>query len=97
MATIAEKWINKGKEEGIKEGIKEGKEEGIKEGKEEGIKEGKEEGIKEGKKEGKWEMILNLLREGLPIDLIAKTSGFSADQIKQYKESLQTRQANLAT
>jgi hypothetical protein len=25
------------------------------------------------------------------------TSGFPADQIKQYKESLQTRQANLAT
>jgi len=73
MATIAEKWLNKGKEEG------------------------KEEGIKEGKKEGKWEMILNLLREGLPVDIIAKTSGFSADQIKQYKESLQTRQANLAT
>ena len=79
MATIAEKWINKGKEEGKEEGIKE------------------KEGIKEGKKEGKWEMIMNLLREGLPIDLIAKTSGFSADQIKQYKESLQTREANLAT
>jgi predicted transposase YdaD len=85
MATIAEKWLNKGKEEGKEEGIKEGKKEGIKEGKE------------EGKKEGKWEMILNLLREGLPVDLIAKTSGYSADQIKQYKESLQTRQANLAT
>jgi predicted transposase/invertase (TIGR01784 family) len=65
MATIAEKWIKKGKEEG--------------------------------KEEGKWEMIMNLLREGLPIDIIAKTSGFSPDQIKQYKEKLQTRQANLAT
>jgi hypothetical protein len=40
---------------------------------------------------------LNLLREGLPVDLIAKASGFSADQIKQYKESLQNRQAHLAT
>jgi predicted transposase/invertase (TIGR01784 family) len=77
MATIAEKWIKKGKEEGIKVG--------------------KEEGMKEGKKEGKWEMILNLLREGLPVDLIAKASGFPADQIKKYKDSLQNRQAHLAT
>jgi hypothetical protein len=40
---------------------------------------------------------MNLLREGLPVDIIAKTSGYSADQIKQYKEKLQARPANLTT
>ena len=71
-----------GLEEGIKEGIKEGRKKGIKEG----IKEGKKEGIKEGKKEGRKEgikqMAKNMKEEGLDIELIAKITKLSKEEIQ---------------
>ena len=59
---------------GLKEGRKQGKEEGLKEG----LKEGKEEGLKEGKKE----MAKNMLKEGLDMNLIAKISGLTIEEIE---------------
>ena len=45
--------------------------------------EGKEEGIKEGKEEGIKQIALNMLKEGLNIDLISKITGLSGDEIGQ--------------
>jgi predicted transposase/invertase (TIGR01784 family) len=45
---------------------------------------------------GKWDMVMNLLREGIPIDIIEKTSGFTAAQINEFKEKMQDQQANKA-
>jgi hypothetical protein len=41
-------------------------------------------------------MIMNLLREGIPIDIIAKTSGFTASQINEFKEKMKDQQVNAA-
>ena len=55
-------------------------------GKEEGLKEGKEEGLKEGEKKGKIEMAKMLLKSGVDIEIISKSSGLSIDEIKNLKE-----------
>jgi len=79
MATIAEKWIKEGEKKGEKKGKKEGIKEGIKEGKKEGIKEGKKEGIKE----GKLSTAIELLRSGIPIEIITKATGFPRNEIEK--------------
>ncbi|MGD2092591.1 MAG: hypothetical protein PVH61_40870 [Candidatus Aminicenantes bacterium] len=32
--------------------------------------------------QGKWDVVMNMLRMGLSIDIISKSTGFTADQIK---------------
>ncbi len=41
--------------------------------------------LEEGREEEKIEIALNLLEEGLPVDLIAKTTGLSVEQVKQLR------------
>jgi len=65
MATAAEQWIERGKEQGKQEGIVIGKQEGIVIGKQEGIVIGKQEGIVIGKQEGKQEGEQIGMRQGL--------------------------------
>jgi len=48
----------------------------------------KKDGIVEGKIEGKWEIVKNLLKEGLPIKTIERISGFSMEEINQFKKNL---------
>ncbi len=60
------------------------REEGLKKGKEEGLKEGKKEGLREGKKE----MIKNLILLGIPMEEIAKVSGFTVEEIHRIKKEL---------
>ena len=67
------------RKQGLEEGLKQGKEEGLKQGKEEGLKQGKE----EGKKEKAKEMARNMLKERLDINLIAKISGLTIEEIKE--------------
>ena len=45
---------------------------------------------------GKWDMVMNSLREGIPIDTIVKISGFTATQINEFKEKMQDQQDNKA-
>jgi hypothetical protein len=52
--------------------------------------------IEKGVDKGKWDVVKNLLREGIPIDIIAKTSGFTAAQINEFKEKMQDQQVNAA-
>jgi predicted transposase/invertase (TIGR01784 family) len=49
----------------------------------------KNEGKIEGKIEGKWDVVKNLLREGLSIDIISKGTGFTAGQINEFKQKMQ--------
>jgi predicted transposase YdaD len=56
------------------EGYEEGLEDGRKEGREDGRKEGLEDGRKEGLEEGRKDITARMLKEGLPVSLIAKIS-----------------------
>ena len=56
----------------------EGRAEGRAEGLEEGLAKGKAEGIEEGKKE----MALRMKAEGIPVEIIARCSGLSAEEIE---------------
>ena len=76
----------KGMEKGIEKGRKEGKEEGKEEGRKEGRKEGIEEGIVKGVKKRNKEIALNLLAYNTPIDVIAKSTGLSIDEIKKLEQ-----------
>jgi hypothetical protein len=65
-----EVWKEEGFEEGIEKGREEGREEGRKEGREEGIEKGREEVAK------------NLLANGIPSDIIVKSTGLPMDKIR---------------
>ena len=60
------------------EGLRDGREEGIKEGRKEGIKEG----IKEGKREANREAAINFLKNGIDIDIISKSLGYSKEELE---------------
>lgn len=76
------------------EGLAEGKALGIKEGKAMGIEEGKAMGIEEGKAMGieeeriraydeKTKMVQNMKADGIPVEIIAKYTGLSAEEIEK--------------
>ena len=66
--------------EGIYEdGLMKGKQEGWKKGREEGRKEGKE----EGRREGKLEFALELLKDGMALEKVAKYSKLSLTMIEK--------------
>ena len=66
--------------EGIYEdGLMKGKQEGWKKGREEGRKEGKE----EGRREGKLEFALELLKDGMALEKVARYSKLSLSMIKE--------------
>lgn len=68
------------------EGRLEGRAEGREEGREEGLKEGREEGRKEGREEGQQSEKLRAARkmkdDGMSVDLIAKYTGLTIEQIE---------------
>jgi hypothetical protein len=53
-------------------------------------------GIDQGIDKGKWDVVMNMLREGASIDFISKVTGFTADQIKEFKEKIQEQKENAA-
>ncbi len=55
------------------------------EGREEGIQIGEQRGIQIGKQEGIQQMVIKLLQEGVAVEIIAKTSGLSVEQIEQLR------------
>jgi hypothetical protein len=52
--------------------------------------------INQGKLEAKWDMVMNLLRLGISIDIISESTGFTAAQINEFKEKMQGQQLNAA-
>ena len=53
-------------------------------------------GFDKGIDKGKWDVVMNSLREGIPIDIIAKISGFTTAQINEFKEKMQDQHVNAA-
>jgi predicted transposase YdaD len=52
--------------------------------------------INQGIDKGKWNVVMNMLREGLSVDIISKASGFTVAQINEFKEKLQAQQVDAA-
>ena len=71
--------IELARDEGREEGLMKGKEEG----REEGKKEGREEGLMKGKEEKSVEIILNLKKNGVSLDLIAISTGKTLSEIQE--------------
>jgi predicted transposase/invertase (TIGR01784 family) len=94
MQSLAQKWVEQGIEQGfeegiekgIKKGIEEGMERGIEEGMERGIEKGIEEGMEKGVKKGKIQIAKELINNGIDIDIIARSTGFSRQEIKKLTE-----------
>ena len=61
------------------------REKGIEEGRAEGIMEGMEKGREEGREEGRVEAAKNMLADEISIDLVAKYTGLSIEQVKELK------------
>ena len=79
----------RGREEGRAEGREEGRAEGEKVGLEKGLVEGEkvglEKGLVEGEKKAKIESARKMLIDGLPIDMVAKYSGLSLEEVEDLK------------
>lgn len=81
--------LNTAREEGLDEGVAqgraEGRERGLAEGRAEGRAEGLAEGRAEGREEGRTEAICDIARnmkaQGLPLELIARTTGLSPEEV----------------
>ena len=84
----ATKWegLEEGRAEGRAEGLAKGREEGLAEGREVGLAEGREVGLAEGRAEGEMNKGLEVARqmkaEGLPVEMIARCTGLSIEQIE---------------
>ena len=70
-------------EDGLMKGKQEGWEKGRKEGREEGKEEGRKEGKEEGRREGKLEFALELLKDGMALEKVAKYSKLSLSMIEK--------------
>lgn len=80
--------FEKAREEGLEEGIQEGIQEGRQEGRQEGIQEGIQAGIQAGIQEGRVGIAMEMLKDGEPIEKIAKYSKLSENYILELKKKL---------
>lgn len=74
-------YISAFKEEGLEQGMKEGLEQGLKQGLEQGL----EQGLKKGLQENKIQNVVNGLKEGIDINIIAKITKVSIQDIEKIK------------
>ena len=81
MAKGIEEGMAKGMEEGMAKGMAEGMAKGIEEGMAKGMEEGRAEGRAEGVEENKRENARRMKGDGLPVELIAKYTGLSTEDI----------------
>ena len=61
---------------------------GIQKGRREGMQKGIQKGMQKGEEKGKREVALNLLKQNLPLELIAGATGFSVEALKKLKSTL---------
>ena len=73
------------KEEGLVEGREQGLVEGREQGLVEGRKQGLEQGLKKGLQENKIQNVVNGLKEGIDVDIIAKITKVSIQDIEKIK------------
>ena len=64
------------------DGVQEGIEKGILQGIEKGIVQGMKQGIEQGIEQGKRSIIVNMLKKGFDIEMIAELSGLSAKEVQ---------------
>ena len=77
-------WNQKDFEEAIlEEGIERGLERGRAEGMERGMKRGMKRGRAEGMEQGKVDIVLEMLRDKLPLETIARLSKFSMERVQE--------------
>ena len=77
-------WNQKDFEEAIlEEGIERGRAEGMERGMKRGRAEGMERGMKRGREEGKVDIVLEMLRDKLPLETIARISKFSTERVQE--------------
>ena len=61
---------------------REAREEGLKEGLAKGLKKGRDEGLKTGRRKEKFKIAKGLRESNIPIDIIAKNTGLSKEEIE---------------
>ena len=85
METAARKGMKQGLEQGIAEGYEQGMAQGMAQGIEKGMAQGMAQGIEKGMAQGiettKLDTARKMKSDGMPIDLIAKYTGLTADEI----------------
>jgi predicted transposase/invertase (TIGR01784 family) len=85
LTVAREEGMEKGREEGMEKGREEGITVGMEKGREEGItmgmEKGREEGMEKGIEKGKIETALAMLKESIPVGVIAKCTGLSPEEI----------------
>ena len=62
-------------------------EEGLAKGREEGREEGRAEGLEEGFEKGRYDMILKMVQNDLPIQTICEITGLSLEEVAKFKDS----------
>jgi len=76
MATLAQRWMEEGKQLGLQQGIQQGMKQGI------------EQGVKKGKKNGKLESAyIMVTKYHLPLSQIALDFGLEEQELKEYIQS----------
>jgi predicted transposase/invertase (TIGR01784 family) len=79
MQSLAQIWV----EQGIEQGFEEGMEKGMASGIEKGIEKGMVSGMEKGVKKGKIQTAKELIKNGIDIDIIARSTGFTKQEIKK--------------
>lgn len=74
MPTLAQRWLEEGKEQGMQQGVQQG------------LKQGKQLGKKDGLREGKIQTAKKALKEGLPIEVIARITQLPKKEIEALKK-----------
>ena len=77
MCQALDEYYQDGVQEGIEKGIQQGIEKGIAQGMKQGIEQGIEKGIEQGKKS----IIINMLKKGFDMELIADISNMPVEEV----------------
>ena len=75
--------LEEGIERGLERGRAEGMERGMKRGRAEGMERGMKRGRAEGMEQGKVDIVLEMLRDKLPLETIARLSKFSTERVQE--------------
>ena len=75
--------LEEGMERGRAEGMERGRAEGMERGRAEGMERGRAEGMERGREQGKVDIVLEMLRDKLPLETIARVSKFSLERVQE--------------
>ncbi len=78
--------IHEARRKGLEMGLEEGREKGREEGREKGREEGREEGREKGREEGLLAAAENMLKEGIPVEIVQKVTGIEDRRLMKLGE-----------